>query len=131
MSKKVIIVLEEKTPDGKHRCNSEGCPFYSTGQKRNSVCYALWSTPPIGKNSLASLCNYYDTTNLHIIESTTDEKLNKRLDKIINKKQYKNVIYFIERFCYIKDKKGNKQPIKLTNLQKRFINHLNKLKKVK
>lgn len=38
-----------------------------------------------------------------------------------------NVVIFIEQFCYIKDKKTNTcQPIKLSNLQKRFINHLNK-----
>ena len=46
----------------------------------------------------------------------------------MNKKDIKNdVVSFIEQFCYIKDKKTNiYQPIKLSNLQKMFINHLNK-----
>lgn len=37
-----------------------------------------------------------------------------------------NITNFIEQFCYIKDKKTNiSKPIKLSNLQKEFINHLN------
>jgi hypothetical protein len=86
MSKKLIIVLDEKPSDVKHRCNSDECPFYNSGQNRNSVCYALWRTHPTGQSPLASLCNYYDTKNLHIIESTTDEELNNKLDEIIKGK---------------------------------------------
>lgn len=38
-------------------------------------------------------------------------------------------IKFIEQFCYIKDKKTNvRKPIKLSKLQKKFINHLDRLK---
>lgn len=46
----------------------------------------------------------------------------------MNKKDIKNdVVSFIEQFCYIKDKKTNiYRPIKLSNLQKRVINRLNK-----
>lgn len=46
----------------------------------------------------------------------------------MNTKDIKNnVVLFMERFCYIKDKKINiYRPIKLSNLQKKFINHLNK-----
>ena len=37
-----------------------------------------------------------------------------------------NIANFIEQFCYIKDKKTNvSKPIKLSNLQKEFINYLN------
>jgi hypothetical protein len=86
MSKKLIIVLNEKSPDVKHICNSDGCPFFTPNQSKNSFCYALWSTPPLGRNSLASLCNYYDTTDLHIIENTTNEELNNILDEIIKDK---------------------------------------------
>lgn len=69
MSKKLIIVLNEKILGGKHICNSDGCPFFTPNQNKNSFCYALWSTPPLGRNSLASLCNYYDTTDFHVIET--------------------------------------------------------------
>ena len=86
MNKKLIIVLNEKTPDGKHRCNSDECPFYNSGFNGNSVCNALWRTPPVGQHPLASLCNYYDTTNLHIIESATNEELNNIFDEIIKGK---------------------------------------------
>ena len=46
----------------------------------------------------------------------------------MNAEDIKNdVVIFIEQFCYIKDKKTNiYHPIKLSNLQKRVINHLNK-----
>lgn len=38
-----------------------------------------------------------------------------------------NIFDFIEQFCYIKDKKSNiYKTIKLSNLQKEFINYLNK-----
>ena len=86
MNKKLIIVLNEKTPDGKHRCNSDECPFFSSNQNKNSICYALWSTPPLERNPLASLCNYYDTTDFYIIENTTNEELNNILDEIIKGK---------------------------------------------
>jgi hypothetical protein len=85
MSKKLIIVLDEKSPDSKHICNSEGCPFFTPNQHKNSFCYALWSTPPLGRNPLASLCNYYDTTDFHVVE-TADEELNNKLDEIIKGK---------------------------------------------
>ena len=40
-----------------------------------------------------------------------------------------NIFDFIEQFCYIKDKKSNiYKKIKLSNLQKEFINYLNKKK---
>lgn len=43
-----------------------------------------------------------------------------------------NIIFFMERFCYIEDKKTNKcHGIKLSKAQKIFIKHLNKLKKNK
>lgn len=42
-----------------------------------------------------------------------------------------NTINFIEQFCYIKDKKTNvSKPIKLSNLQKEFINYLNNYGKI-
>ena len=42
-----------------------------------------------------------------------------------NHSRYYSVVTFMERFCYIKDKKTNIcRPIKLSNLQKKFINHL-------
>lgn len=54
---------------------------------------------------------------------------------IINRKCHKinencyneeDIFRFIEQFCYIKDKKTNiYKPIKLSNLQKEFINYLN------
>ena len=38
-----------------------------------------------------------------------------------------NIVDFIEQFCYIKVKKTNiYRPIKLSNLQKKFIERLNK-----
>ncbi len=38
-----------------------------------------------------------------------------------------NITNFIEQFCYIKDKKTNVfKPIKLSNLQKEFINYYGK-----
>lgn len=41
-------------------------------------------------------------------------------------KEKNNITKFIEQFCYIKDKNTNvSKPIKLSNLQKEFINHLN------
>jgi hypothetical protein len=41
-------------------------------------------------------------------------------------KEKNNIANFIEQFCYIKDKKTNVfKPIKLSNLQKEFINYLN------
>ena len=37
-----------------------------------------------------------------------------------------DVFRFIEQFCYIKDKKTNiRKPIKLSTIQKEFINYLN------
>ncbi len=40
-----------------------------------------------------------------------------------------DIIFFVERICYIRDKKTNKfRRIKLSKAQKRFIKHLNKLK---
>lgn len=43
-----------------------------------------------------------------------------------------NIANFIEQFCYIKDKKTNvSKPIKLSNLQKEFINYLNNHDKCK
>lgn len=42
-----------------------------------------------------------------------------------------NITNFIEQFCYIKDKKTNiSKPIKLSNIQKEFINHLNNYGKI-
>jgi hypothetical protein len=39
-------------------------------------------------------------------------------------KEKNNIANFIEQFCYIKDKKTNVfKPIKLSNLQKEFINY--------
>jgi hypothetical protein len=39
-------------------------------------------------------------------------------------KEKNNIANFIEQFCYIKDKKTNvSKPIKLSNLQKEFINY--------
>lgn len=41
-------------------------------------------------------------------------------------KEKNNIANFIEHFCYIKDKKTNiYKQIKLSNLQKEFINYLN------
>lgn len=43
------------------------------------------------------------------------------------RKEKNNIANFIEQFCYIKDKKTNiYKPIKLSNLQKKFINYINK-----
>lgn len=37
-----------------------------------------------------------------------------------------DIFRFIEQFCYIKDKKTNiRKPIKLSTIQKEFINYLN------
>lgn len=88
MSKKLIIVLNEKSPEYSN-CKAGVCPFSSSNSSNNSICHALWSTPPVGRDSLASLCNYYDTTNLYIIENTTNEELNNMLDEIINKYNHK------------------------------------------
>lgn len=42
-----------------------------------------------------------------------------------------NITNFIEQFCYLKDKENNiSKPIKLSNIQKEFINHLNNYGKI-
>lgn len=56
-------------------------------------------------------------------------KIKRKLLKFdMNTENVKNNIgNFIEQFCYIKDKKTNiYRPITLSNLQKRFIDRLNK-----
>lgn len=46
------------------------------------------------------------------------------------RKAKNDIIFFMEQFCYIEDKKTNKcHRIKLSKAQKIFIKHLNKLKK--
>ena len=47
-------------------------------------------------------------------------------------KSKNDIIFFIERFCYIKDNEINiHQPIKLSKAQKRILRRLIKLKKKK
>lgn len=71
--KALVIILPEKEPDTRHMCNAENCPFYQDGQPIESICYALWSNPPKGvTNPLASICNYYDTRNVKIVEVDSD-----------------------------------------------------------
>lgn len=71
--KALVITLPEKGPDTRHICNAENCPFYQDGQPIKSICYALWSNPPKGvTNPLASICNYYDTRNVKIVEVDSD-----------------------------------------------------------
>lgn len=44
-------------------------------------------------------------------------------------KSKNDIIFFVERFCYIRDKETNEcRKIKLSKAQKRAIKHLNKLK---
>lgn len=78
--KKLVMILNEKPGDTGHICYRGGCPFF-TGDKQDGVCLALWKTNPIGKNSLASLCNYYNTRDFKIIE-VTDEVGIKKVEEI-------------------------------------------------
>jgi hypothetical protein len=48
------------------------------------------------------------------------------------RKAENDIIFFIEKYCYIKDKKTNEcRRIKLSKAQKMFIKHLSKLQKNK
>jgi hypothetical protein len=48
------------------------------------------------------------------------------------RKAKNDIIFFMEQFCYIEDKKTNKcHRIKLSKAQKKFIKHLSKLQKNK
>lgn len=71
--RKLIIVLPEKAPDTKHICFEGGCPFHQPNQKNGSICKALWENPPAHiDNPLASLCNYYNTKDVTIMEVDGD-----------------------------------------------------------
>lgn len=79
--KKLIIILPEKLPDTKHICFENGCPFFQKGQPDKSICNILWSNKPaLINNSLASLCNYYDTHDITIAEVDSEQ-----IDYILNK----------------------------------------------
>ena len=83
MSKKLIIIMDEKEPDIRHICNDGGCPFYNKNKwDDKNICKRLWNTPPEGKCTLASLCNYYDTQNLTIAEICNDTDLIEKLETI-------------------------------------------------
>ena len=46
-----------------------------------AICKALRATAPSGKNSLASLCNYYDVKNLIIAEVDENVSIAEILDR--------------------------------------------------
>lgn len=84
--KKLVIILPEKLPDSKHICFESGCPFFQKGQPNKSICNILWSNKPgLANNSLASLCNYYDTRDITIAE-VDSEQIDYILSNYINKK---------------------------------------------
>lgn len=73
----------------------------------------------IGKEKIQNKIPFIDNIYVTII--------NRNVTKIKeNCDNEEDIFRFIEQFCYIKDKKTNiSKPIKLSNLQKEFINHLN------
>jgi hypothetical protein len=81
--KALVFVMKPKNGDTKHPCYEGGCPFYSTTSDGDmgAICKALWSTSPSGKNSLASLCNYYDVKNLIIAEVNENVSISEILDR--------------------------------------------------
>ena len=81
----LVIILPEKLPDTKHTCFKGGCPFFKKTQSdKKSVCDILWGTNPKHiANSLASLCNYYDTCDITLAEIDS-EQLNAILNNCEN-----------------------------------------------
>lgn len=81
--KKLVIIMDSKEGDTKHICNQEACPFYSKTEDGDIgiLCKKLWATPPKGKSSLASLCNYYDVQKLTIAEAKGCETINQILEQ--------------------------------------------------
>ena len=81
--KKLVIIMDEKDGDTDHICNEDACPFYSKTKDGDMgiLCKKLWATPPKGKSSLSSLCNYYDVQNLVIAEVDDDESIKDILEK--------------------------------------------------
>lgn len=79
VEKKLVIIMNAKEGDTNHICNEVDCPFYHEKEdgSMGTFCETFWSTPPVGKSSLASLCNYYDVQNVIIAEvdgnATIDE----------------------------------------------------------
>jgi hypothetical protein len=61
-------------------------------------------------------------------ETKTLEKLSKfKAGDVLVSDNEEDIFRFIEQFCLIKDKKTNSyKPIKLSNIQKEFINYINK-----
>lgn len=90
MGNKLIIVMDEIEGGREdHICHDGegGCLFYSNlPWTKDTMCKTLWKTPPIGRTSLASLCRYYDTRNVHVIECR-DEELNSKIEAIIGEKK--------------------------------------------
>jgi hypothetical protein len=80
--KKLVIIMDSKEGDTKHICNQKSCPFFSKTEDGDMgiLCEKLWTTPPKGKSSLASLCNYYDVQNLTIAEAEGCETINQILE---------------------------------------------------
>ena len=81
-TKKLVIIMDSKEGDTNHICNQKSCPFYSKTEEGDMgiLCKKLWATPPKGKSSLASLCNYYDIQNLIIAEVEGCETINQILN---------------------------------------------------
>ena len=81
--KALVFIMKPKNRDTKHTCYEGGCPFYSktSNGDMGAICKALWSTSPSGKNSLASLCNYYDVKNLIIAEVDENASIAEILDR--------------------------------------------------
>lgn len=93
--KKLVIILPEKAPDTKHICFEGGCPFYQENQPKKSICRELWENNPAHiANPLASLCDYYNTKDVTIVEAELNllrfTNSNEALLKHIAKKYNRN-----------------------------------------
>lgn len=74
-----------------------------------------------GKEKIQNKITFIDNIYVTIIKRNAT-KIKENCD---NKE---DIFRFIEQFCYLKDKKTNiYKPIKITNLQKEFINYYGKL----
>lgn len=85
---KLVIILDEKDPDTKHRCNEEECLFFQMTKDggMGPLCKTLWGTNSIRSKALMScLCNYYNTSDINMVEVVDDEELEKFINKLKEK----------------------------------------------
>ena len=95
--KKLVIILPEKAPNTKHICFEGGCPFYQENQPKKSICRELWENNPAHiANPLASLCDYYNTKDVTIVEVESEwlDKILKQQDANALKEAELNLLRF-------------------------------------